>query len=721
MGARCAAVITSRVGALLIVLVTAALTVLVFLTSPAQPAAQPTDGLPAGKQSTRVTQLADRFPSGRTDAAVVVYERGGGPLTVADKAVIDAAGTALTPFALGGFVPQPALSQDGQAALLIVAVSRDLDEAAETKTVDGIRATVAADPANPLPTGLTAQVTGGPAFSRDISAAFDGADVTLLLATAGVVALLLLITYRSPILWLVPLLVIGVGDQLVARLLPWVARLVGERTDAAVSGIVSVLVFGAGTDYALLLISRYREELRRTPNRREAMSRALRGAAPAVVGSAATVILALLTLLAAVLTSNRTLGVSAALGVGVALLLGLVVLPAVLAGLPRGVFWPFVPKVGSEEPSDTGLWARIANGVGRRPATVLAVAVLIIGGLAAGLLTTKIGLSQTEQFRTEVGSVTAQQALARHFPAGSSQPVTVISSSAAADAVTAGIKGVEGVADVGKPEASDDGQLSQVPVELTAGSGTAQADRTVRDMRTALAGVPGADAQVGGAPAADLDQRDANLRDDKVIIPLVLAVVLLVLILLLRSLLAPVLLLLTVIASFAASLGAATLVLTRLVDMPALDAGVPLLGFLFLVALGVDYNIFLVTRTREEAMAGDDTRSAMIRALGATGGVITSAGILLAAVFTVLGVVPVIVLTQIGVIVGIGVLLDTLLVRTLVVPAIALLLGERFWWPAHPARQASRVPQTDTVDGHGRAVAGDFPSRLGPRMPGSPG
>jgi putative drug exporter of the RND superfamily len=684
MGARSAAAVTSRIGALLIVLVTAALTVLVFSTSPSQPAAQPADGLPAGKQSTRVTELADRFPSGRTDAAVVVYERRGGPLTADDKVAIAAAGKALMPLALGGRVPPPTVSQDGQAALQIVPVSGDLDEAAETKAVDDMRATVGAGPANVLPPGLTAQITGGPAFSRDISAAFDGADVTLLLATAGVVALLLLITYRSPVLWIVPLVVIGAGDQVVAKLLPWVARLVGERTDAAVSGIVSVLVFGAGTDYALLLISRYREELRRTPDRREAMTRALRGAAPAVIGSAATVILALLTLLAAVLTSNRTLGVSAALGVGVALLFGLVVLPAVLAGLPRGVFWPFVPKVGSAEPSDTGWWARIATGVGKRPAVVLAVAVLILGGLASGLFTTRIGLSQTEQFRTEVESVTAQDALARHFPAGSAQPVTVVSSSGAAGAVTAGIKGVGGVAEAGAPELSDDGKLSQVAVELTAGAGTAQADRTVRDLRAALAGVPGADAQVGGAPAADLDQRDANLRDDKVITPLVLTVVLLVLILLLRSLLAPVLLLLTVIISFAASVGAATLVLTHLLDIPALDAGVPLLSFLFLVALGVDYNIFLVTRARAETMAGGDTRRAMVRALGATGGVITSAGILLAAVFTVLGVLPVIVLTQIGVIVGIGVLIDTLLVRTVVVPALALLLGARFWWPARP-------------------------------------
>jgi putative drug exporter of the RND superfamily len=691
MGTRWAAAVTSRTGAILILLVTAALTGLVWFTSPAQPAAEPTDGLPAGKQSTRVTELANRFPSGRTEAAVVVYERRDGPLTAADREVVDGAAKGLA-------VAPPALSRDGQAALLIVPVPGGLDNAAETKAVDGIRATVAA---TPRPPGLTAAVTGGPAFARDIAAAFDGADVKLLITTAGVVALLLLITYRSPILWIAPLAVIGVADQFVAKLLPWVARLVGERTDAEVSGIVSVLVFGAGTDYALLLISRYREELRRTSDRRAAMAAALRAATPAVAGSAATVILALLTLLAAVLTSNRTLGISAALGVAVALIFGLVVLPAVLASLPRAVFWPFVPRIGSPEPSDTGLWARIARAVGRRPTAVLVVAVLLLGGLAAGLATVRVGLSETEQFRTRVESVTAQETLARHFPAGSSQPVSVIGAAAAGPALAARIKAVDGVAAVARTETSDDGRLTQLSVQLTDGPGTAGADRTVRELRTALAAVPGADALVGGAPAADLDQRDANVRDDRVIVPLVLAVVLLVLILLLRSLLAPVLLLLTVIVSYAASLGAASVVLTRLLDLPALDAAVPLLSFLFLVALGVDYNIFLVTRAREETVAGGRTRAAMVRALGATGGVITSAGILLAAVFAVLGVLPVIVLTQIGVIVGIGVLLDTLLVRTLVVPAVALLLGERFWWPAHPASRSgapvAREPQRTVV------------------------
>ncbi|GFJ82864.1 hypothetical protein Phou_070440 [Phytohabitans houttuyneae] len=450
-----------------------------------------------------------------------------------------------------------------------------------------------------------------------------------------------------------------------------------------------MLVFGAGTDYALLLISRYREELRRTPSRREAMARAVTGAAPAVLASAVTVVLALLTLLTAVLTSNRTLGICAAIGVVVALVFGLVVLPAALVCLPRGVFWPFVPRVeqsGAQRP-ERGLWSRVGRGVSHRPAAVLAAAVLGLGALAAGLSTVDIGLPRTEQFRTEAESVRGQEALARHFPAGASQPVTVIAETLAVDRIEA----VPGVSSVGRPERSADGRLVQVRVDLVDAAGTPAADRAVRDLRAAVARDGGL---VGGQPAADLDTREANLRDARLIVPLVLGVVLLVLVVLLRSLLAPLLLLATVIASFAAALGAGAVVLRWLLGIPGLDASVPLLSFLFLVALGVDYNIFLVTRAREEVTGGVDTRAAFVRALVATGGVITSAGVLLAAVFAVLGVLPVIVLTQIGVIVGIGVLLDTLLVRTLVVPAIAMLLGDRFWWPARVRSDVASVTPT---------------------------
>ncbi|GLY99256.1 MMPL family transporter [Actinoplanes sp. NBRC 103695] len=652
----------SRIGAGLILLATILITGLAFAFSPSQPDASPTDGLPAGAQATEVTALADRFPSGRVLTAIVVLERSSGPLTSADNAVV----TSLSASLKSRAVP----SADGKAVLLPVTLP-------SRESVDEIRASVRA--AN-LPAGLTGQVTGGAAFGRDIAAAFEGADVTLLIATAAVVAVLLLITYRSPILWVVPLIVIGLGDQVVAKLLPWVARLVGERTDASVAGIVSVLVFGAGTDYALLLVSRYREELRRTPSRREALTAAWRAAAPAIVASAGTVVLALATLLAAVLTSNRTLGVAAATGVLVALAFGLFVLPAALVLLPRGVFWPLVPRVGSADPTETGVWSRVARFVGNRPGAVLLAAIAVLGVCSLGLTKIDIGLAQTEQFRTKVEAVTGQETLSRHYPAGAAQPVVMVVDSPDLDAALGTARTVPGVAAVLQPEKSDDGTLTKVTVQLTDDAGTPAADTAVKRLRSALP-----DALVGSQPAADLDERTANLRDDRVVVPLILGVVLLVLILLLRSLVAPVLLLVTVVASYAASLGAAVVVLRTFFDQPGLDSSVPLLSFLFLVALGVDYNIFLVTRARDETSARRDTRAGTLRALAATGGVITSAGILLAAVFAVLGVLPVIVLTQIGVIVGLGVLLDTLLVRTIVVPALALLLGDRFWWPARPA------------------------------------
>lgn len=687
MGARVATWITSRLGAGIILLATVALSTLVFLTSPAQPAAGPSDGLPEGKQSTRVTELMDRFASGRAESAIIVFERPDDALDAADRQALDGVRSTVTSRQHVGDVPPVGYADDGRAALLIVPLEPDLPDEVRDSVVDELRAVLRTGSA--LPDGLTAQVTGGAAFGRDISAAFAGADVTLLISTAIVVALLLLITYRSPILWIVPLTVIGLGDQLVAKLLPWIGHLIGEPTDASIAGIVSVLVFGAGTDYALLLISRYREELRRTPDRRAALATAVRAAGPAILGSAATVILALLTLITAVLTSNRTLGIAAAAGVGVALLFGLVVLPAALAFLPRGAFWPLVPTVGSAESNQTGIWAGIARLIGRRPVGVLTAAAVVLAALTAGLFTTTIGLSQTEQFRTEVESVQAQKTLAAHFPAGSSQPLRVVVAATAEQAADTA-RQTPGVAAVGRPEQSTDGTLTLIPVQLTDESGTAGADRAVIALRERLGGLTGAQALVGGQPAADLDQRDANARDNAVVAPLVLAVVLMVLIALLRSIVGPLLLLATVVLSFAASLGAASLVFAAL-DIPALASSVPLLAFLFLVALGVDYNIFLVSRAREETIAHRDTRAGMLRALSATGGVITSAGVLLAAVFTVLGVLPVIVLTQLGIIVGIGVLLDTLLVRTLVVPALALLLGERFWWPSRPAQRLTEI------------------------------
>src|SRR5690349_3901143 len=315
-----ARLLTTRIGVVVVLLTTVLFAGLVFALSPAQPAKKPADGLPAGAQSTKVTELQDRFASDRSDSAVLVEEGSDATATLTD-----AAETLRTVPGVAA-VAKPVTAPDGDAAIVVVQLRPGLSDDEAHATVDRIRSAVP-----------QAQVTGGAAVGRDIAAAFDGADFTLLIATAAVVAILLLITYRSPILWIVPLLVIGLADQVTAKLLPWIARLVGERTDASVAGIVSVLVFGAGTDYALLLISRYREELRRSPSRAEAMRRAWRAAAPAITASAGTVLLALLTLLVAQVTANRTLGVAAAAGVLVALAFGLFVLPAAIVALPRGV------------------------------------------------------------------------------------------------------------------------------------------------------------------------------------------------------------------------------------------------------------------------------------------------------------------------------------------------------------------------------------------------
>ena len=683
-------IVSSRTGAIVVLLVTVVLSALAIAFSPDQPAVEATDGLPSNAQSTRVVELSSRFASGQSSSIVVVYERPDQAMTDADRAAVATVTNLAIAAAPGSALVQTVPSSDGRAVLSVVRFAADLSSEAESEQVDQVRAALAGDDgsrgATVLPAGITVYVTGGAAFQRDIAAAFDGANVKLLATTAIVVAILLLLTYRSPLLWLIPLLVIGLGDQVVTTLMPWLARFIGQSTGASVSGIVSVLVFGAGTDYALLLISRYREELRKTPDRREALAAAVTGAAPAIIASATTVILALCSLLAATLVGNRTLGIASALGILVALVFGIVVLPAALACLPRSIFWPFVPVTASADeqrhPTRSGLWWTIAVGVARRPIALISGATVILIAMCSTLPGLSVGLSQTEIFRTQVESVTGQEALARHYDPGVSQPVTVIANESVQVQVQQAIATVPGAALTGRAETSLDGELVLVSISLESESGTSAADQTIERLRTSLAEIDGADALVGGAPARDLDQRQAYSRDNWVTVPLILMVVFLVLVVLLRSLLAPFLLLVTVVGSFAASIGAGAAMLRTVLDVPALDSGVPLLSFLFLVALGVDYNIFLATRAQEEAAATGSARVGMTRALASTGGVITSAGVLLASVFAVLGVLPVIALTQIGVIVGLGVLLDTLVVRTIVVPAFAHLLGERFWWPA---------------------------------------
>jgi putative drug exporter of the RND superfamily len=528
------------------------------------------------------------------------------------------------------------------------------------------------------PAGLEVYVTGPEGFSADLSGVFAGADFTLLLSTVIIVAVLLLITYRSPTLWLVPLLVVGVADGMAGQLARQVAALFGITPDGSVTGILSVLVFGAGTNYALLLIARYREELLLHEDRHFAMAQAVRGAGPAIIASGTTVTLALLTLSFADLAGNRALGLVCATGIVIAMIAALGVLPAALVVFGRGLFWPFVPKFGGINKSDSGLWAKLAKGVSKRPVAVSILGVVILGALASGVSGIQVGLASTDRFLKTPEAVVGQQVLAEAFPAGSTSPTIVVAKSAQAEEVKSLVENVDGVARFLIGESN--GTITQLNVMLDAEGQSEEAYAAINLIRDEVDKATGAEAKVGGLDAQALDVKDAYAHDQLIVIPLILILVFVVLVILLRSFVAPVLLLTTVVASFFASMGAGWLIFTSVLGFPALDLSVFLYSFLFLVALGVDYNIFLVTRAKEEAEKVG-TRQGMIKALSATGGVITSAGILLAAVFAVLGVLPLVALAQIGVIVCIGVLLDTLLVRTVIVPALAFMTGKKFWWP----------------------------------------
>ncbi len=687
----CARLVSGRVGAWMVILVAVLGSAAVIALSPeGRTTDAPTAGLPDSAQSTQVAELQQQLPSGQLNPAVVVYNRPGG-LSEADQAVIAAHAATLRTVALDSQVTPPQPSPNGEAALVVVQLSGTAPAEETVASVKQIREIVQAD----LPSGLSAQVTGGAGFTADLNLAFEGADYRLLLTTALVVAVLLLITYRSPILWLIPLTVVGLADQLTATFLKITSELTDLPFNASTSGIVSVLVFGAGTDYALLLIARYREELRREHTRRVAMRRAWVGAAPAIAASGATVILALLTLLLAQTGSSRAIGVGGAIGILTALLFGLLVLPSALVVCPRGIFWPLVPKVDPEDAHrhDGGrAWRRIGNATARRPWPVILGSVLLLVGLSTGVLTTSFGLSQAETFRTEAESVSGLKTITASFPAGVVSPVVIMTNPADAEAVAAQAMSVPGVSEVRPGETTS--QISELNVVITAEPDTPQSYQTVRDLRTAVVNAD-PEALVGGAVATNLDARDAAIRDLKIISPLILAVVLVVLIALLRALVAPVVLILTVILSFFAAMGAGSFAFSYVFDYPGLDYQVPLFSFLFLVALGVDYNIFLVSRAKEETVHRG-THQGIIHALAVTGGVITSAGILLAAVFTVLGVLPVIVLTEIGIIVSLGVLLDTLLVRTVLVPALVHVLGDRFWAPGPLSRpRAARAANSE--------------------------
>lgn len=682
--------------------------------------------LPEGAESAEVSRITSEFPGGDVVPAVVVVESQDVELGREALGTLGQKGeellAALPDDAVGqdATVEGPIPSEDGQAALVVVPLDADAMEANGPDIVEDLRGAT-----DGLVPGTESYVTGAAGFSADVAGSFEGADFRLLAATAIVVAVLLLITYRSPVLWLVPLLVIALADRVAATVSGTVNEAADLAFDGSTSGITSVLVFGAGTNYALLLVSRYRDELRDTPDHRVALARAWRAALPAILASNITVVLTVALLLLAVQPSNRALGLSTGVGLLVALVFALTLLPALLALFGRGLFWPFVPRPGDRDRTETGIWHRIATAVVRRPAVVLTASVALLGAMALGLVGVKVGLSQTDQFRVEAESVTGLEALEEHFPSGAATPLSVLVpvpegsgvqageggqsgppgggegpaadlAEPAAQVVTA-LEGVDGVTGV-QPQSSatvDGTTWQQLQVTSDAAPASAGARQVVEDVRSAASGATEG-TLVGGSEAQTVDQRSGVLRDMTVVIPLMLVMILVVLVIVLRSLVAPVLLVLISVVGSVAAMGAGALLSEHVFGFPALDISVPLYSFLFLVALGIDYTIFLVVRAREELLSGRErsTARAMVRAVAATGGVITSAGIVLAAVFVVLGVLPLITLTQVGIVVGLGILVDTFLVRTVVVPAVFDLVGDTVWWPARPQDRAVQAAAT---------------------------
>jgi putative drug exporter of the RND superfamily len=549
--------------------------------------------------------------------------------------------------------------------------------------------------------GVTVHLAGFGGQAADSAEAFEGIDTNLIMITLLVVIVILLFTYRSPILWLLPIISAVVAYSVAGGVVYLLAKYADLTVNGQSQAIMGILVIGAGTDYALLLTARYREELRRHEDRHEAMAFALHRAAPAILASAATVAAGMLCLIIADLNSTAGLGPVNAVAVGVTYLVMVTLLPALLVIFGRWMFWPKRPGFGSAEPTSTGFWAKVGNAMQPRPRKVWMVTTGLLLLACLGLFKLDpSGLSTEEQYTKEFDSIKGQTLLIDHGLEDNSNTIQVVTNTDSLSDVEAALGEVDGL---GEPTPAQDIGNGRSYFEATIGadvSSTAAFD-IVEASRDAVHDVSGADALVGGGSAFWLDTKIASERDNKVIIPVVLVVVFLILILLLRALISPLLLMATVVLSFGAALGISTLLFTEVFTRISLfevnegfahtDAGFPLFAFVFLVALGIDYNIFLMTRVREEAV-NHGTRKGSLIALSSTGGVITSAGVVLAATFLVLGSLPLVFLAQLGVAVALGVLLDTLVVRSVLVTALNLDIGDRIWWPSKLAHRSDDSP-----------------------------
>ncbi|WP_253908637.1 MMPL family transporter [Arthrobacter sp. H41] len=664
--------------------------------------------LPASAESTEAGELQEQFRKSDAVPAVIVAESDG-EITPQElpsyeevaRALGDVEG--LEPPAAGApAVAGPIPSDDRRAVQYIAFVASDAELG---EVVAELRSVLTEQ----LPDGAVGYVTGPAGFTADLVSAFGGIDGILLGVALGAVFLILLAVYRSVVLPFLVLLTsvfaLATSILLVFAFASWDwIQLSGQS-----QGILSILVIGAATDYALLLVARFREALGEHESKWEAMKVAYRGSVEPIAASGATVILGLLCLLFSDLNSNRSLGPIAAIGIVFSLAAALTLLPALLLIFGRGAFWPLRPKVhpvpatsvAESAPSAAvtavpgteqlrGLWKRIAVLISRRPRVLWIASVLVLAAGTLGLTQLQAsGVPQSALILAPSNAVDGQDALARHFDAGAGSPVAVVAPKADREAVL-GIVGAEpGISEATLTTDPAGGAVVEQGRVLISGTLEYQADSdraedVVRSLRTALDDAS-PDALVGGVTAVAVDTNDTALADLGKIIPIVLAVILVVLMLLLRAVVAPVLLILSVVLSYGTALGASALVFNNLLGFEGADASVPLFGFVFLVALGVDYNIFLMTRVREESLR-IGTRPGILRGLGVTGGVITSAGVVLAATFAALGIIPILFLAQIAFIVAFGVLLDTVLVRSLLIPALAYDIGPAIWWPSKLAR-----------------------------------
>ena len=647
--------------------------------------------LPGNAESTKVLAITEQFRSSNLIPAILVYEKPTG-LSPAELATIGAQaqrfGT-LPNVAPGTAGPIASKETPPQAAEVIVPI--DMGKAGWSdmkKVADRLRTT-----AGEGLSGVSVHVTGPAGGAADQADSFSGIDGALLFAALGVVIVMLLLTYRSPVLWLLPVLSVGAALEASQGVIYLLAKYAGLVVNGQSAAILTVLVFGAGTDYALLLVARYREELRRHEDRHEAMAVALHRAGPAIWASAATVVVGMLCLCFADLNSTAGLGPVAAVGIGVGLLAGVTLLPALLVICGRWVFWPVRPAFGSADHTTGGVWAKVGRLVAKAPRATWTVTALILAVLAIGSTTLKAdGLTNAASFTGKPDSVVGEQVLAKHFPAGDGEPIQIVADAGSAGQVRAAVSGVRGVAAVKDPAVR--GGHAYLEATTSAAADSDEATATLLRVRDAVHAVPGADALAGGSSALRYDIEQANKHDSDLIIPIVLIVVFLILGGLLRSLLAPVLLIGTVVLSYFATLGISAFFFQHVLGFDGADASLPLYVFVFLVALGIDYNIFLMTRVHEEAKK-QGTRKGALTALSATGGVITSAGLVLAGTFAVLATLPVTAFAEMGFAVAVGVLIDTIIVRAVLVTALTLDIGRWIWWPGKLMRRPENPPVTE--------------------------